>query len=173
MWLVRRIPFASQTAPFTLTKRRVQASHTEASAISTPESNSNAQNVSETSELSQKRPPLLLILHNVLQPAPLRFGQCMDLLRGASHVETMSRRQACEAVVGRLRGAGIPIVMVVDDGDGGLECWCDADPASYRLLVSRGRCPGGTNAKTGKIHRVLWADPGTRVPWEEDCDLAA
>jgi hypothetical protein len=45
--------------------------------------------------------------------------------------------------------------MVVDDGDGGLECWCDADPASYRLLVSRGRCPGGTNAKTGKIHRVI------------------
>ena len=58
-----------------LLKRRVQARHTEASAISTPESNSNAQNVSETSELPQKRPPLLLILHNVLQPAPLRFGQ--------------------------------------------------------------------------------------------------
>src|SRR6266513_2855059 len=49
--------------PFTLTKRRVQARHTEASAISAPESNSNAQNVSETSELPQKRPPLLLILH--------------------------------------------------------------------------------------------------------------
>ena len=61
--------------PFTLTKRRVQARHTEASAISAPESNSNAQNVSDTSELPQKRPPLLLILHNVLQPAPLRFGQ--------------------------------------------------------------------------------------------------
>ena len=37
--------FASQTAPFSLTKRRVQARHTEASAISAPESNSNAQNV--------------------------------------------------------------------------------------------------------------------------------
>src|SRR6266403_4112632 len=61
--------------PFTLTKRRVQARHTEPSAISAPESNSNAQNVSDTSELPQKRPPLLLILHNVLQPAPLRFGQ--------------------------------------------------------------------------------------------------
>ena len=97
----------------------------------------------------------------------------VDLLRGASHTERMSRRQSCEAVLGRLRGAGIPIVMVVDDGDGGLECWCDADPASYRLLVSRGRCPGGTNAKTGKIHRVLWADPGTRVPWEEDFELVA
>src|SRR6266446_7034747 len=80
---------------------------------------------------------------------------------------------SCEAALGRLRGAGIPIVMVVDDGEGGLECWCDADPASYRLLVSRGRCPGGTNAKTGKIHRVLWADPGTRVPWEEDFELVA
>jgi len=38
-------------------------------------SNSSEQNVSETSELPQKRPPLLLILHNVLQPASLRFGQ--------------------------------------------------------------------------------------------------
>jgi hypothetical protein len=43
--------------------------------ISAAESDTNAQNVSETSELSQKRPPLLLIIHNVLQPAPLRFGQ--------------------------------------------------------------------------------------------------
>src|ERR1700732_1974998 len=31
--------------------------------------------MSRTSELPQKRPPLLLTLHNVLQPAPLRFGQ--------------------------------------------------------------------------------------------------
>ena len=53
----------------------VKARHMEASAISTPESNSYAQHVSETSALPQKRPPLLLILHNVLQPAPLRFGQ--------------------------------------------------------------------------------------------------
>jgi hypothetical protein len=43
--------------------------------ISAAESDTNAQNVSETSELSQKRPPLLLIIHNVIQPAPLRFGQ--------------------------------------------------------------------------------------------------
>ena len=96
-----------------------------------------------------------------------------DLLRGATYAEQMSPRQACEAVLGRLRTARIPIVMVVDDGDGGLECWCDADPTSYRLLVSRGRCPGGTNSRTGKKHRVLWADPGTRVPWEEDPKLVA
>ena len=99
--------------------------------------------------------------------------RAVDLLRGSSYAESMSRRQACEAVLGRLRGAGIPIVMIVDDGEGGLECWCDADPARYRLLVSRGRCPGGTNTNTGKIHRVLWADPGTRVPWEEDFELVA
>jgi hypothetical protein len=54
---------------------RGQARHTEASAISTPESNSNAQNVSETSALPQKSPPLLLVLHNALEPALLRFGQ--------------------------------------------------------------------------------------------------
>jgi hypothetical protein len=96
-----------------------------------------------------------------------------DLLRGATYAKQMSPRQACEAVLGRLRTARIPIVMVVDDGDGGLECWCDADPTSYRLLVSRGRCPGGTNRRTGKKHRVLWADPGTRVPWEEDLELVA
>lgn len=96
-----------------------------------------------------------------------------DLLRGATHAEQMTPRQICEAVLGRLRAARIPIVMVVDDGDGGLECWCDADPSAYRLLVSRGRCPGGTNGRTGKKHRVLWADPGTRVPWEEDLELVA
>jgi hypothetical protein len=96
-----------------------------------------------------------------------------DLLRGVTYAEQMSPRQACEAVLGRLRTARIAIVMVVDDGDGGLECWCDADPTSYRLLVSRGRCPGGTNSRTGKKHRVLWADPGTRVPWEEDLRLVA
>ncbi len=96
-----------------------------------------------------------------------------DLLRGATYAEQMSSRQACEAVLGRLRNARIPIVMVVDDGEGGLECWCDADPSAYRLLVSRGRCPGGTNSRTGKTHRVLWADPGTRVPWEDDFELVA
>jgi hypothetical protein len=96
-----------------------------------------------------------------------------NLLRGATYAHQMSPRHACEAVLGRLRAARIPIVMVVDDGDRGLECWCDADPTSYRLLVSRGRCPGGTNSRTGKKHRVLWADPGTRVPWEEDLKLVA
>jgi len=96
-----------------------------------------------------------------------------DLLRGASCAEQMTQRQICEAVLGRLRSSRTPIVMVVDDGEGGLECWCDADPSAYRLLVSRGRCPGGTNSRTGKKHRVLWADPGTRVPWEEDLELVA
>jgi hypothetical protein len=96
-----------------------------------------------------------------------------NLLRHATYAEEMSPRQACEAVLGRLQRARIPVVMVVDDGDGGLECWCDADPIAYRLLVSRGRCPGGINSRTGKKHRVLWADPGTRVPWEEDLELVA
>ena len=94
-----------------------------------------------------------------------------NLLRGATCAEEMSPRQACEAVLGRLRTARVPIVMVVDDGDGGLECWCDSDPCAYRLMVSRGRCPGGTNSRTRRTHRVLWADPGTRVPWEEDFEL--
>ena len=96
-----------------------------------------------------------------------------NLLRGATCIERMTPRQICEAVVGRLRSVRTPIVMVVDDGDGGLECWCDADPSAYRLLVSRGRCPGGTNSRTGKKHRVLWADPGTRIPWEKDHELVA
>lgn len=89
-----------------------------------------------------------------------------DLLRGASNAEPMNPRQACEAVIGRLRRARMPIVMVVDDGDGGLECWCDADPARYRLLVSQGRCPGGKNSRTGRAHRVVWAYQGL---WEEWC----
>jgi len=38
-------------------------------------SNGKVGIVSETSELPQKRPALFLILHNVLQPALLRFGQ--------------------------------------------------------------------------------------------------
>jgi hypothetical protein len=96
-----------------------------------------------------------------------------NLLRGATCAEEMSPRQACEAVLGRLRTARVPIVMVVDDGGGGLECWCDAEPCAYRLMVSRGRCPGGTKSKTQKTHRVLWADPGTRIPWEADFELVA
>jgi hypothetical protein len=114
------------------------------------------------------------VWHNGVPIATVAYClRAADLLRGASYAERMSPRQACEAVIGRLRGAGTPIVMVVDDAEGGLECWCDADPASYRLLVSRGRCPGGVNKKTGRIHRVVWADPGTRVPWEEDFELVA
>src|SRR5260370_41353679 len=57
------------------------------------------------------------------------------LLRGASHTEAMNRRQACEAVLGRLRVAGTPVVIVVDDRDGGLECWCDGASVRQRLFV--------------------------------------
>jgi hypothetical protein len=89
------------------------------------------------------------------------------LLRGATYKEAMSRRQACEAVIGRLRFVGIEIVMVVDDGDGGLECWIDPPPGSYPVY-SRGRCPGGTNSKTGQTQRVVWAHPATRIDWIGD-----
>jgi hypothetical protein len=58
------------------------------------------------------------------------------LLRATTLKEPMSRREACEAVLGRLRAAGIEMVMVVEDGDGGLECWID--PVQ---VVSRS-CPG-------------------------------
>jgi hypothetical protein len=90
-----------------------------------------------------------------------------DLLRGASKAEPMNPRQACEAVIGRLRRAGMPILMVVDDGEDGSECWCDADPARYRLLVSQGRCPGGKNSRTGRVHRVVWAYQGLWEEWRE------
>ena len=42
------------------------------------------------------------------------------LLRGSTYRAAMSRSQACEAVLGRLRVAGIQIIMVVVDGGGGL-----------------------------------------------------
>src|SRR5258708_6961517 len=86
-----------------------------------------------------------------------------DLLRGATYAEQMSSREACEAVLGRLRNARIPIVMVVDDGEGGLVLWCDAEPTAYRLPVTSVRRPGGTNSRTGKSPRVLWPHQGTRV----------
>jgi hypothetical protein len=53
------------------------------------------------------------------------------LLRGATRKEPMSRSQACEAVLGRLRAAGTEIVMIVDDGGNGLECWID--PKTWQL----------------------------------------
>ena len=89
------------------------------------------------------------------------------LLRGATYREAMSRSQACEAVLGRLRVAGIQIVMVVDDGGGGLECWIDPEPGSHPV-PSKGRCPGGRNNKTGQSHRVVWADPVARIAWEKE-----
>jgi hypothetical protein len=94
----------------------------------------------------------------------------MTLLRGATSKEVMSRRQRCEAVLGRLRGAGIEIVMVVEDGGDGLECWIDPEPGSYPV-PSRGRCPGGQNNKTGHVHRVLWAAPATRIGWADDEEI--
>ena len=67
------------------------------------------------------------------------------------------------------RCASLEIVLVVDDGDGGLECWIDPAPGSYPVASrSRGRCPGGVNSRTGRLHRVVWAHPITRIPWEED-----
>jgi hypothetical protein len=89
------------------------------------------------------------------------------LLRGATRKEPMSRSQACEAVLGRLRAAGIEIVMIVDDGGNGLECWIDPKPGSYPVY-SKGRCPGGRNKKTGLVHRVVWATPATRIDWARD-----
>jgi hypothetical protein len=89
------------------------------------------------------------------------------LLRGTTCKEPMSRGHVCEAVLGRLRAAGKEIVMVVEDGEGGLECWIDPVPGSYPTR-SRGRCPGGVNSRTGAVHRVVWAHPITRIAWEDD-----
>ena len=91
----------------------------------------------------------------------------LALLRGTTCKEPMSRREACEAVLGRLRAVGIEIVMVVEDGDGGLECWIDPVAGSFPVQ-SRGRCPGGINSRTGMVHRVVWAHPVTRIAWEDD-----
>jgi hypothetical protein len=63
--------------------------------------------------------------------------------------------------------ARVEIVMVVEDGDGGLECWVDPVPGEYPMQ-SRGRCPGGVNSRTGSVHRVVWAHPLTRIAWEDD-----
>ena len=91
------------------------------------------------------------------------------LLRGAKYEDTMTRHEACEAVIGRLRSASVGIVLIVDDGDGALECWIDPGPGSYPVASrSRGRCPGGVNSRTGRLHRVVWAHPVTRISWEED-----
>ena len=86
---------------------------------------------------------------------------------GASFRDAMTRSQACEAILGRLRVRRMSVVMIVDDGADGLECWLDTEQGSFPV-ESKGRCPGGTNNKTGRIHRVVWADPATRIEWEKD-----
>jgi hypothetical protein len=91
----------------------------------------------------------------------------MALLRGATCKERMSRAQTCEAVLGRLRAARVEVVLVVEDGAGGLDCWVDPFPVGYRMQ-SRGRCPGGINSRTGERHRVVWVHPVTRIAWEDD-----
>jgi len=91
----------------------------------------------------------------------------LALVRGTTCKEPMSRGHVCEAVLGRLRAAGLEIVLVVEDGEGRLECWIDPVPGSYPI-TSKGRCPGGVNSRTGGIHRVVWAHPATRIPWEDD-----
>jgi hypothetical protein len=96
-----------------------------------------------------------------------RCWPAQALLRGATCKERMSRTQACEAVIGRLRAARTEIVMVVEDGDRGLECWIDPVPGCHPMQ-SRGRCPGGINSRTGAMHRVVWAHPVTRIAWEDD-----
>ena len=91
------------------------------------------------------------------------------LLRGTTRQDILTQQEACEAVIGRLRGAGSEIVLIVEDGDGGLECWVDPAPNRYPVASrSRGRCPGGVNSRTGRLHRVVWAHPVTRIAWEED-----
>ena len=91
----------------------------------------------------------------------------LELSRGGSFRDAMTRMEACEAILGRLRARRMSVVMVVDDGADGLECWLDTEPGSFPV-ESKGRCPGGTNNKTGRIHRVVWADPATRIEWETD-----
>jgi hypothetical protein len=88
----------------------------------------------------------------------------LALVRGATCKEPMSRIEACEALLGRLRAAGIEMVMVVEDGDGGLECWIDPVPGCFPTQ-SRGHCPGGINSRTGLPHRVVWAHPVSRIAW--------
>jgi hypothetical protein len=91
----------------------------------------------------------------------------LALLHGTTCKEPMSRAQACEAVLGRLRAAGTEIAMVVEDGGGALECWVDSVPGSFPMHSS-GRCPGGINSRTGVPHRVVWAHPVTRIAREDD-----
>ena len=91
-----------------------------------------------------------------------------ELGRGSSCVEPMTRREVLEGVLGRIRAAHLPLLLVVDDGDGGIEAWLDASVQMFRTIISRGRCPGGCNTDTGRLHRVLWAYEGLFEPWSAD-----
>lgn len=91
-----------------------------------------------------------------------------ELGRGSSCAEPMTNREVLEAVLGRIRAAHLPILLVVDDGEGGIEAWIDASVHMFRMIISRGRCPGGRNADTGRPHRVLWAYEGLFEPWSAD-----
>src|ERR1700751_2114362 len=80
-----------------------------------------------------------------------------ELGRGSSCADSMTRRGVFEAVLGRIRAAHLPLLLVVDDGEGGIEAWIDASLQMFRTIISRGRCPGGCNPHTGKPQRGLWA----------------
>jgi hypothetical protein len=84
----------------------------------------------------------------------------------------MTNREVLEAVLGRIRAAHLPVLLIVEDGEGGLEVWLDAvisDLGGYvRWPRSQGRCPGGINSATGRRHRVVWAYEGLLEPWESD-----
>ena len=84
----------------------------------------------------------------------------------------MTNREVLEAVLGRIRAAHLPVLLIVEDGEGGLEIWLDAvisDLGRYlRRARTHGRCPGGSNSATGQRHRVLWAYEGLFEPWESD-----
>jgi len=95
-----------------------------------------------------------------------------ELGRGSSCADFMTRCEVFEAVLGRIRAAHLPLLLVVDDGEGGIEAWIDASLQMFRTIISRGRCPGGRNADTGRPHRVLWAYEGLFAPWSaEDWDV--
>lgn len=92
-----------------------------------------------------------------------------DLLAGASWAETMSRHESCEAVLGRMRAANLPILLIVEDGEDGLQVWLDVCLLSeWAVPASSGRCPGGRNARTGRQHQVIWAYEGLWGPWSDE-----
>lgn len=91
-----------------------------------------------------------------------------ELLRGLSRSEAMTRREACEAVIGRLRARNVPILLVVDDGEEGLEVWIDTAVGVPLESMLQGRCPGGRNPRTRRRHRVLWAYEGLWEDWDDD-----